>query len=341
MNPNQLDDSGIPNNDTQFNKFHDALTKLQDGSGPSNDEKEEVEQPVRAENEQTDEDASNDDENDVSENSNDDESPSEEEDERTYLEDGDDVYTKIKIGDEEHEVPIKDLKRLYGQEKSLTQKSQEVADKRKSFEEQELRVLTAQKALLDEARKDFEPYSKIDWIAASRRQDITQEEFSAMRQVAQEKLNRLRFLEQGHNQIVQQHQERVTKEMTERAQTAITDLRNEKSVNYIPDFDNSKLAEIQNYAVNAGVPRNIVDGIIDAPVIKLLHDAYQHSLGKAAIAQSKKVNNTPKKIVKGAVTSTGKPKQNTKFDKAKAEYSSKGRHANDAGAALFEAFLNQ
>src|SRR5574337_877989 len=45
---------------------------------------------------------------------------------------GDDVIVKIKVGDKEHEVPVKDLKRLYGQEASLTRKSQEVAAQRKA-----------------------------------------------------------------------------------------------------------------------------------------------------------------------------------------------------------------
>src|SRR6266403_5098092 len=72
----------------------------------------------------------------------DDESPSEEsedeegegeETEKKYA-DGDDTYVKVKIGDEEHEVPVSQLKRLYGQETALTQRSQEVATQRKSVE---------------------------------------------------------------------------------------------------------------------------------------------------------------------------------------------------------------
>ena len=46
----------------------------------------------------------------------------------------DDYVTQIKVGEEIHEVSVADLKRLYGQEKSLTQKSQQVSEQRKSLD---------------------------------------------------------------------------------------------------------------------------------------------------------------------------------------------------------------
>jgi hypothetical protein len=46
----------------------------------------------------------------------------------------DDVYVKVTEGDAVHEVPLKNLTRLYGQEAALTRKSQEVAELRKTAE---------------------------------------------------------------------------------------------------------------------------------------------------------------------------------------------------------------
>jgi hypothetical protein len=62
----------------------------------------------------------------------DDKSEDEDKPSKKYADDNDDTYVKVKVGDKEEEVKVNDLKRLYGQEASLTRKSQEVAEIRKT-----------------------------------------------------------------------------------------------------------------------------------------------------------------------------------------------------------------
>src|SRR5512139_3659998 len=85
---------------------------------------------------------------------------------RTYADD-EGTYVKVKVGDTEHEVPVKDLKRLFGQEASLTQKSQQVADERKQVEAELAKNTAATQALLERAKARFEPYSKVDFLLAA------------------------------------------------------------------------------------------------------------------------------------------------------------------------------
>src|SRR5262249_47659052 len=55
---------------------------------------------------------------------------------RKYAEE--DAYAKVKVGDQELEVSVKDLKRLHGQEAALTRRSQEVAAERKATQDKAL-----------------------------------------------------------------------------------------------------------------------------------------------------------------------------------------------------------
>src|SRR5271166_5311278 len=107
------------------------LDRLKDAEKPSEgDEGEETEETEEVAEET--EDTPSEDEAEADEDAQDE--PSEEAEEETeekpkskkYADDSD-TYVKVKVGEEEHEVAVKDLKRLWGQEASLTKKSQEVA----------------------------------------------------------------------------------------------------------------------------------------------------------------------------------------------------------------------
>ena len=82
--------------------------------------------------------------------------------------DSDETYVKVKVGDEDKEVSVKDLKRLYGQEASLTRKSQEVADQRRVADEGVAKNVAALNVLHEKAKLKAEPYKNIDWLAVSK-----------------------------------------------------------------------------------------------------------------------------------------------------------------------------
>ena len=100
---------------------------------------------------------------------------------RKYADD-EGTYVKVKVGDKEHEVPVKDLKRLFGQEASLTQKSQQVAQERQQVEAELAKNTAATQALLQRAKARFEPYAKVDFNLAA--QQLAPEEYTALRNEA-------------------------------------------------------------------------------------------------------------------------------------------------------------
>ena len=102
---------------------------------------------------------------------------------KSYV-DSDDTYVKVKVGDEEKEVSVKDLKRLYGQEASLTRKSQEVAEQRRVADESAAKNVAALNVMLEKAKAKAAPYAALDWLAISKNPAISAAEASALRDEA-------------------------------------------------------------------------------------------------------------------------------------------------------------
>ena len=80
----------------------------------------------------------------------------------------DDMITKVKVGEDELEVSVKDLKRLHGQEKSLTIKSQEVATQRKALEDKSLQYEASLQKLMEKAQERYKPYAEVDMLVAAK-----------------------------------------------------------------------------------------------------------------------------------------------------------------------------
>ena len=82
---------------------------------------------------------------------------------------------------QEQEFTLGSLKRLAGQEASLTRKGQEVAAKRKSVDEFSAAYLARNKQLLDRAQAKYAPFKDVDLLALSKDPNISQEELVAVR----------------------------------------------------------------------------------------------------------------------------------------------------------------
>ena len=82
-----------------------------------------------------------------------------------------DALVEVKVGDETNQVSVKELTRLYGQEKSLTQKSQQLASQKKKVEEDGLKYASALETLVKRAEDRWKPYSEVDFLVASKKMD--------------------------------------------------------------------------------------------------------------------------------------------------------------------------
>jgi hypothetical protein len=248
---------------------------------PSNEETEEDTSDTQDDEEQdyeeveeTDEDPDNDDTEDQ------DEPETEEEDDETEVLLSDDTMVEISVDGEVKQASLKDLKRLHGQEASLTRKSQEVAAKRKEAEDALGKAHISYQKLLERAEARMKPYAEVDMLVASRQ--MSTEDFAAFRRESQEAEKDLKFLQEESSAFYKDAQAQQQKQVQEAATECIKVLRND-----LPDWGDELYNDIRNYAVSQGLPQEQVDQYVDPQVIKILNKARLYDQTKAT-AETKK-----------------------------------------------------
>lgn len=211
----------------------------------------------------------------------------------------DETLIDIMIDGEAKQASVKDLKRLYGQEASLTRKSQEVATKRKEAEEALVNADNTYRTLMERAEARFKPYSELDMLVASR--NLSTEDFTQLRQDAKAAEDDLKFLREEANSFYQTAQSNAQTQLQAQAKECSRVLEQD-----IEGWGNDLYNEIRSYSVKQGLPQDQVDKYVDPSVIKILNKARMYDELKAT-AGTKKAK---------AVTSTG-PKSKKKVLRSK------------------------
>lgn len=252
------------------------------------------------------------------------------EDDHKYAEDG--TYVKIKVGDEEHEVPVKDLQRLYGQEAALTKKSMEVAEQRKAVDAEMARNVAATSALLERAKARYAPYAQVDFLLAAK--NLSAEDYTNLRQAAQSAYEDVQFLENGVNQVMQAAQQRQNESLVARATEALKVLGGPVEQGGIEGFNEEKYEDIRNFGISQGLDRTVIDNLVDPVAIKILHNAMLYERGKSKVI-TKVVNKTPKKVIKTTrAPEAGNPGDKTKENRALSRLQKTGSTDDAADAFL-------
>lgn len=266
-----------------------------DATEPSDtsEDDDEIEEQDADEEDESDEDAtepSEDDEDESDEETDEDEDTDEDEgDDKPKKTLDDNAVVKVKVGEEELEVPVKDLKRLYGQEAALTRKSQAVAAKTKEVEETGAKYVTALSGLLNRARERAEPFTKVDYLVAAK--ELSTEELQALRTEAQRHFEEVKFLEQELDQFMGQAQQQRQASLVEQAKECVKTLKEE-----IPEWNEKLYDDLRGFAITQGFDREVINNLVDPVAFKLLHQAYLYNKGQKAV--TKKKVKAPKKIVK-------------------------------------------
>ena len=203
----------------------------------------------------------------------------------------DDQIVDIAVNGESKQVSVKDLKRLYGQEASLTKKSQDLATQRKQSEEQLAQTQMSYQKLLERAEARYKPYADIDMLVASREMDA--ETFSQLRQDAKQAEDDLKFLQEESGQLVSQAQQQHQQATREAAADCVKVLQEQ-----LPDWGNELYSDIRDYAVKSGLPKDQVDQYTDPQVIMLINKARLYDKSKET-ATSKKAKAKLKKSKSG------------------------------------------
>ena len=226
--------------------------------------------------EETDEDPETDDTEDE------DEPETDQEDDETEVELPDDTLVEIQVDGEAKQASLKDLKRLYGQEASLTRKSQEAAAKRKEAEEALAKADISYRQLLERAEARMKPYAEVDMLVASRQ--MSTEDFAALRREAQEAEKDLKFLREEADTFYKDAQAQQQKQVQEAAQNCVKFLSEQ-----LPDWGNELYNDIRTYAVSQGLLQEQVDQYVDPAVIMILNKArlYDQTKATAEIKKAK------------------------------------------------------
>jgi len=178
----------------------------------------------------------------------------------------DDTIVEIPVDGETKQASIKDLKRLYGQEASLTRKSQEMASTRKQADEQMQKADASLQAMISRAQERYKPYSEVDMLVASKQMNA--EDFTALRAEAKQAEDDLKFLTEEADGFYGYVQEQQQAAKAEEAKDCIKVLQEQ-----IPDWNNELYNDIRTYAISQGLPEQSVNQYADPNVIMLLNKA--------------------------------------------------------------------
>lgn len=206
---------------------------------------------------------------------------------------GDDAVVEVTVNGEKQKVAVKELKRLFGQEASLTRKSQEVAQARKKADEDGARFTVAAQSLLQRAAQKFEPYSKIDWVVAQ--STLQPDELVALRNEARTAYEEVAFLQSQVDAVFQQTQQARLSAHQEAVQAMHETLSDPE--NGIKDYSEDTYQSIRNFAAKQGVPNESFDQISDPAAIRLLNMARLYAEGQTKLKTTKKAL-APKKVLK-------------------------------------------
>lgn len=309
--------SNVQDTATQKEAFHDImdasdaiLERWKDAEQPS--EGETLEATDNTPEEETIEDTSdtNEDEDNLEEVEEDDEDPvsdetaededepeTDQEDDETEVTLSEDTLVEIQVDGEAQQVSLKSLKRLHGQEASLTRKSQEVAAKRKEADDALAKADISYRKLLERAESRLKPYAEVDMLVASRQ--MSTEDFAAFRKEAKAAEDDIKFLKEEADAFYKE----ATANRQEQMQKAANDCVKVLEDN-LEGWGNELYNDIRTYAVSQGLPQEQVDQYVDPQVIMILNKARLYDQTKATANKKKakaklvKTKNSPTKVLK-------------------------------------------
>jgi hypothetical protein len=248
------------------------------------------------------------------------ETEDQEEDEEETVEVDDDTLIEISVEGETKQASIKDLKRLYGQEASLTRKSQEVAAQRKEAEDNIGKTDAILQRMVQKAEERYQPYSEVDMILASKNLDDA--DFTQLRKEAQDAHNDLKFIKEEANSFYDGLKQQQQAAMQDAAKEAVKVLEQD-----VPDWNNQLYDDIRSYAIGLGLPEEQVNNYVDPVVIKVLNKARLYD-------QAKQVTTTKKKRVAKKVLKSNKSPANNAQLKAKRIQDAEAKLAQSAGSDI-------
>lgn len=280
------------------------LNRWEDGETLSDEDQEATDEPREEDEDETLEDTSDEDQDDETEQTEeeDETDPEESEEPETDKEDevelsgiDDDTQVEIIVDGETQRVSIAALKRLHGQEASLTRKSQDLAATRKQADAALQKADISYQKLLERAEARAKPYSEVDMLVASRQMDA--DDFAKLRAEAKDAEADLKFLREEADAFYRDAQDQQKVLHQQAASECVKVLQSQ-----MPDWGNDVYNDIRAYAVSQGLQQEQVDQYVDPAVIMLLNKARLYDQTKAT-AETKKAKS---KVIRAKDGNKGK-----------------------------------
>lgn len=234
----------------------------------------------------------------------------------------DDATVDVLVDGEKRSVSVSDLKRLYGQEQSLTRKSQETAAQRKEAEAAMEKNHQVFQTMLSKAQERWKPFSEVDMLLASK--SMATEDFTLLRKEAQAAFDDLRFLTEESDAFYNEIQTKQKADQQDAAKQCVKTLQED-----IPEWNNKLYNDIRSYAVTQGLPEDQVNQYVDPNVIKLINKARLYDLGKQVSTVKKKAAAT-KKVLRSKRSPDPKAKSKSQIEKTRAKIIASAGRDDDA-----------
>jgi len=168
--------------------------------------------------------------------------------------------------------------------------------------------------LVKRAEAKANQYRQFNFLALAKDPNISAEELTALQDEAGRAFEEERFLKAELNNFVGAVQQQQREVLAKTAAETVKVLSDPKSPLHIEGWSEKTYDDLRSFAISEGVDKSIVNNVVDAPIIKLMHMAMLYKRGATKVA-TVKVDKTPKKIVK--TSNTPAPQGNGKPAKAK------------------------
>lgn len=241
----------------------------------------------------------------------------------------DDDEITYSVDGEERKVSVKDLKRLAGQEASLTRKSQEVAAERKVVDDTKNLHFNALNTLVQRAEARYKPFADMDMLVASK--ELSSEDLFAVRSEANAAYQDLAYLTQELGQYTEKARTEQQQNTAQAAAECIKVLSDEKTG--IPGWSEKLYDDLRSYAKTSGMSANVVDNITDPMALKIIHKAMAYDKIKQ-VATTKKVGSAKNTIKSTTNVSTVKSSTDGSVKTAMAKLRATGSRQNAADAFM-------
>jgi len=286
-----------------LNNWRDADEPSQEGnleatddSGETTDEaviedtENEVAEDENEDPEQTSQEEIEDEDNSETEDQDENSEESEEESEEELEVLPDEAIVEVTVDGNVEQVSVKSLKRLHGQESSLTKKSQEVSNQRKEADEALKQADFVMQSMLTRAEERYKPYAEVDMLLASKTMEA--DDFALLRSEANQAQSDLKYLKEESQKFYTEAQEKMVAQQQENAKKAIEVLQKD-----IPEWSTKLYDQIREFSITSGLPEQEVNQYSDPTVIKLLHKAMLYDKSKKT-ANVKKVKAKKTKVLR-------------------------------------------